>query len=438
MSRRPLVAAGATSLLLATASLAMAAPHTAATIRFDRSVRLTPPTFGGFEPSIVVDRFGNIYITAHKQRQINAVAPDSQTSTGVRTASFLWTSSDGTHFHDVTPKQSYTMNFGDEGEITLDGADHLYMVDTNVVDVTFARWHITGLGHQTMQLARPALGTGQLVDDRPWIAANSHGDVLYTGNGGAATAYPLGTDGSGDGTGAGRYTVYMSHNFGQTFDTQGVTLKDSGWCYTAADPRAGSRIFYVACIDLSNPDQHFEHALYLYASPDAGHTWSRRILGHYESATWPSVHVSQDGSVHVLIGDDRIENGHTVGTLRLFNLANMTAPVHEVRLPCVGADVPFAWVAVARNGDVAGVYYAQSSSTSPWYVYADVLHPDGTISTGRISDVPLASANGYPKGDFFEGTFGPDNKLYVAYTALNNDPEAQAGLGTDVYFARQQ
>ena len=86
---------------------------------------------------------------------------------------------------------------------------------------------------------------------------------------------------------------------------------------------------------------------------------------------------------------------------------------------------------------MAGVYYAQSSSTSPWYVYADVLHPDGSITIGRIDDVPLAPADGFPKGDFFEGTFGPNSKLYVAYTALNNDPEPQAGLGTDVYFARQ-
>ena len=101
------------------------------------------------------------------------------------------------------------------------------------------------------------------------------------------------------------------------------------------------------------------------------------------------MHVGRDGSVHVLIGDDRTENSDTVGTLRLFNLASMTAPVHEVRLSSVGADIPFAWVAVAPNGDVAGVYYAQSSGTSPWYVYADILHPDGSITTGRIDDVPL-------------------------------------------------
>ena len=47
-------------------------------------------------------------------------------------------------------------------------------------------------------------------------------------------------------------------------------------------------------------------------------------------------------------------------------------------------------------------------------------------------------ADGSPKGDFFEGTFGPDNKLYVAYTALNDEPEAAAGLGTDGYVARQR
>ena len=434
--RRVILTAAALGLA-AVSSLAQAAPSHR-TIAFDRSVRLTPATFGGFEPSIVVDRFGNIYVTAHKQRQINAIAPDSQTSNGVRMASFLWTSSDGKHFHDVTPDQSYTMNFGDEGEITLDGADHLYMVDTNVVDVTFARWKLDGRGHQTMQDARPAVGTGQLVDDRPWIAANTRGDVLYTGNNGVATTYPIGSNGAGNGTGAGRYTVYMSHDFGQTFDAQGITLRDSGWCYPAADPRPGSRIFYVACIDSSNPDEVYSQSVYLYASPDAGHTWTRRLLGHYEAPTWPSIHVARDGSVHVLIGDDRTVQGHTAGTLHLFNLASMTAPIRDMWLPAVGTDIPFAWVAVAPNGDIGATYYAQKNASSPWFVYADVLHRDGSISTGRISDVPLASASGFPKGDFFEDTFGPDNKLYVAFTALNDDPEAQAGLGTDVYFARQR
>jgi hypothetical protein len=436
--RRAVGTALLASLVLA-GGWAAAAP-TGQTIRFDRSVRLTEPNLGGFEPSIVVDRYRNVYITAHKQRQINVVSPDDQTTAGVRTASFLWTSSDGRTFRDVTPDASYTLNFGDEGEIALDGANHLYMVDTNVGDVTFARWRIDGPGKQVLEEARPAVGTAQPVDDRPWIAANAAGDVLYIGNAGAATANPAGAPADGGGSGPGRFGAYMSHDRGQTFDPRGVTLKDSGWCYPAADPRAGSHTFYVACIDndLDVPDQAYDHALRLFASTDAGRTWTRRTIATYESAGWPSIKVAGDGTVHVLIVDARTTKAGTRSVLRLFSAQDGRSPVRERVLPSVGASIPFAWLGVAPDGSVGAVYYSQASSTVPWFVHATVLGRDGRVSTGVVGDVPLAGPDGFPKGDFFEGTFGPDNKLYVAYTALNDEPLAAAGLGTDVYFARQR
>ncbi|MDP9101089.1 MAG: hypothetical protein M3N21_02955 [Actinomycetota bacterium] len=430
---------GGLVLALAVVSgLAQAAPAPAR-LTFAPSVRLTQPNLGGFEPSIVVDRYGNVYVTAHKQRQINVVAPDSLTGTGVRTASFLWTSSDGRHFHDLTPDQSYVMNFGDEGEIALDGADHLYMVDTNVTDVTFARWHITGLGKQVLEDARPAIGTAQPVDDRPWVAANAAGDVLYIANAGASPVNAASASADGGGSGPGRFTAYVSHDRGHTFPTQGVTLKDSGWCYPAADPRPGSRTFYVACIDndVNTPDQAYDHAVRLFTTTNAGLSWSRQVIGHYQSATWPSIKVASDGTVHVLVGDTLTTAKGTTGALRLFS-GRLGQTMRERLLPTVGDHIPFAWLAVAPNGAVAAAYYAQRDAATPWYVHADVVGPTGTISTGQIGDVPLAPANGNPKGDFFEATFGPTNKLYVAYTALNQEPVSAAGLGTDVYVAHQR
>jgi hypothetical protein len=432
------VSAGLAVTLLV-AGLAGASP-TGGTLRFDRSVRLTEPNLGGFEPSIVVDRYRNVYVTAHKQRQINVVSPDAQTPTGMRLASFLWTSSDGRTFRDVTPDASYTLNFGDEGEIAFDGANHLYLVDTNVGDVTFARWRIDGPGKQVLEEARPAVGTAQPVDDRPWIAANAAGDVLYIGNAGAATANPAGTPADGGGSGPGRFGAYMSHDRGQTFDPRGVTLKDSGWCYPAADPRSGSHTFYVACIDndLDVPDQAYDHALRLFATTDAGVTWTRRTIATYEGASWPSIKVAPDGSVHVLIADARTTKTGTRSVLRLFSARDGRGAVRERVLPSVGASIPFAWIAVAPNGSVGAVYYAQATTSTPWFVHASVVSRDGRVSSGTVGDVPLAGPDGFPKGDFFEGTFGPDNKLYVAYTALNDEPLAAAGLGTDVYFARQR
>jgi hypothetical protein len=232
----------------------------------------------------------------------------------------------------------------------------------------------------------------------------------------------------------------MSHDHGATFDPRGVTLKDSGWCYPAADPRPGSHTFYVACIDndLDVPDQAYDHALRLFATTDGGGSWTRRTIATYEAAGWPSIKVGTDGTVRVLIVDARTTKTGTRSVLRLFTAASARGVVHEQQLPSVGSNIPFAWLALAPNGTVGAVYYAQASATTPWFVHASLLAPDGHVASGAVGDVPLAGPDGFPKGDFFEGTFGPDNKLYVAYTSLNDEPLAAAGLGTDVYFARQR
>jgi cytochrome c553 len=51
-------------------------------LHFGTPVRL--PTFqscGGYEPGIALDRFGNIFVTAHKQNHCDAVADDPQAPT---------------------------------------------------------------------------------------------------------------------------------------------------------------------------------------------------------------------------------------------------------------------------------------------------------------------------------------------------------------------
>src|SRR5947209_5977462 len=98
---------------------------------FGTPVRL--PTFkscGGYEPGLALDRFGNIFVTAHKQNHCDAVADDPSAPTGVRAASWLWTSTDGVNFNDLpgllgpalAPDQ---LDVGDEGDIALDDANHL-------------------------------------------------------------------------------------------------------------------------------------------------------------------------------------------------------------------------------------------------------------------------------------------------------------------------
>src|SRR5262245_57544026 len=109
--------------------------HPAPGVRFGTPVRLpTYLTCGGYEPGIAVDRFGNIYVTAHKQNHCLAVAQDPTSPAGVRAQSWLWTSTDGVNFSELPglanlPADPATLDFGDEGDIALDDAGHFYFVD---------------------------------------------------------------------------------------------------------------------------------------------------------------------------------------------------------------------------------------------------------------------------------------------------------------------
>jgi hypothetical protein len=57
---------------------------------FGTPVRL--PTFkscGGSEPGIALDKYGNIFVTAHKQNHCDAVADDPSAPIGVRAQSWM-------------------------------------------------------------------------------------------------------------------------------------------------------------------------------------------------------------------------------------------------------------------------------------------------------------------------------------------------------------
>src|SRR5438045_950288 len=149
--------------------------------------------------------------------------------------SWAWYSTDGVKFHDLPGLTDLSLeqhDFGDEGDLALDDAGHLYFVDTNVLDATFTRWSTTDRGKVTFESHRPLIPAAQLVDDRPWVTAHGDGVVFYLGNEGDKVTYPLG-QGTGSGFGPGRYTVYASYDAGESFNSIGYTLKDSGWCRPA-------------------------------------------------------------------------------------------------------------------------------------------------------------------------------------------------------------
>src|SRR4051794_559976 len=219
---------------------------------FGTPVRLpTWESCGGYESGIAIDKFGNIFVTAHKQNHCDAVADDPGAPLGVRAQSWLWTSTNGINWKNppglqnlaVDPSQ---LDVGDEGDIAVDDArqPHLYYVDTKVVDNSLTRWTIRGPGNEDMlqDMHRPAIPTVEPVDDRPWVVAHGSSTVLYAGNEGDKDTYNAGSVANGcTGTAitppapgqkqnpvGGRYTVFMSYNGGATFNSTGFTLPDSG------------------------------------------------------------------------------------------------------------------------------------------------------------------------------------------------------------------
>src|SRR3954470_19666621 len=108
----------------------------AAAPNFGTPVRLpTWESCGGYEPGIAIDKYGNIFVTAHKQNHCDAVADDPSSPIGVRAQSWLWTSTARVNWKDMPGLGNLladpgSLDVGDEGDIAVDDANHFYFVDT--------------------------------------------------------------------------------------------------------------------------------------------------------------------------------------------------------------------------------------------------------------------------------------------------------------------
>src|SRR5438046_2308980 len=89
----------ATAAALTAPSLAGSTPR----LHFAAPVKLTVDRyFGGYEPGLVVDHYGNVVVTAHKQNHGDGISPDSNDPEKLRSASWVWQSGDGgRHFSDM-------------------------------------------------------------------------------------------------------------------------------------------------------------------------------------------------------------------------------------------------------------------------------------------------------------------------------------------------
>jgi hypothetical protein len=437
MRKLSLLAASAFAL----SAIAVALPGNAApkptAARFGAPVKVTPANGYGYEPTVISDRFGNLYATAHKENWQLAVAPDARATQQVRSMSWSWWSSDnGKTWKNLPtgPGDVYSHNVGDEGDMAVDDAGYMYFADMNVHDVTFTAYKADGRGEVRFEHHLPLAAFAEPVDDRPWITAHGNGVVMYLGNMGNKAWYKAGQPPLGGkseaANGPGRYTVYMSYDHGRTWDHTGYTLADSGWCRPAADHRKGSKTLYVVC-------GNDEDKLYSYVSNDDGKSWKRYDMGSYVPAStdsYPTVEVAKDGTIYAL----HVSKGDEGELLKLYTskTKGATWKVQNIT-PRVGTYV-YSWLAVAPNGKLGlGTYY-RAAKGDPWKVYGAIWTPgQRPVLTSLDDKNPVAAGSaGNPPGDFLTSGFSPDSKLNIVWTRVVGSAAGVTTIERDIYFAR--
>lgn len=445
---------------------------------FTAAVWAAPPTFGpvvqvttdpgkGYEPAMVVDRYGNIFATAHKENWQLVLGPDPNSPTQTRSMSWAWASVDGGKtFVDIPGLTALSFeqhDFGDEGDMALDDANHLYFVDTNVLDATITAWYVTGndLRSMTLQHHSPVIPAAQLVDDRPWVTAHGDGHVFYFGNEGDKVTYPLG-QGTGSGFGPGRYTIYSSYDGGRHFNSLGYTLRDSGWCRPAADHTPGSPYVYGVCGNDGGSNDVFtannpKGTLYSYVSADDGHSFERYTIGTYQAFdstfSWPTVEVAPDGSLWALYVDagnldpttcatdpfgvttcdpssNRIMLYHSKDHGKTWSSQNITPQLGRYR---------YGWLAVSDDGKRLGmgVYYRPADASTPWRVYGAIWSPGQKPTLVSLDEAnPVAAPTSEPPGDLMGSRFHPDGTLSVIWTRPDPKVLGVARVSRTIFTAR--
>jgi len=396
-------------------------------------VKVTPENGYGYEPTLIVDKSGNAFASAHKENVTLAIAADPNSPTQTRSMSWAWLSTDKGKTWGNTPGLTAVSAenhlVGDEGDMALDDAGHVYYVDTYAGDVTLTRWTSNGLNNVIYDFTLPFIPTPE-ADDRPWITAHGDGHVFYFSNT-ANKSYN-----------GGRYTEHASYDGGVTWDIIGVGLPDSGWCRPAADHRVGSKLVYAFCTNDGGK-------LYSYVSTDDGHSFTRYNAGTYNdldgTQSYQLLQVAPNGTVYALyvdsndIGDGGIPNTNKI---YLFTSKDQGKTWTKQDVTPVPGRYQYAWLAVSADGKKLGmgVYYRQNSDV-PWLIggitWAPGSKPDPKQFRSLDPDHPIAPAERTePPGDYSGSYFFPDGKFGVVWTRYHLWTDA-ATLLRDIFFARQ-
>lgn len=396
-------AAAVAGALLLGAAVLPARAHTGADRRkgatqFDLEVKVSKPEQPAYDPRVVSDSFGNLYLTGRKE---TPASPDDRLTTKARTSSWRWTSADGgatwTALSGV-PAETDARLAGTATDVAVDDKDHVYVLDAPLL----LRYSATALGQVTFD------GVAAVPAAQPTaVVARGDGVVLVL----------AGT------------TLYASYDGGQTFGAQGYAFAGATDCRVATGP---AKAVYASCLDGTG------HVL-LFASHDDARTFDRTTVTTYDAAASlvdvPPVAVTPDGDVYLLRPVTTSET-----TLFLMRSTDGGRTWAEHRATGEHMLMTHLSLTTSRDGRLGAAMYISPKQGERWFVGAGMFTPATTLLVVSFADhTPTAGRGAAPPDGAPDVTFLPDSRLAVTWTVVaQQKPTDTSPLLQDVWFVRSQ
>ena len=417
----------------------------------------------GYEPSLAIDGYGNMFITAHKDLRWSSpdggvanpisgephIYPDGACWDGYMTswdylASWFWISNDngstwgpGAGF-EPTPGTFIEGGFtgggsgsachGDEGDIAVDAMDRVYYLDTYLED----NWiHVFSDGGQTLESDLCDRQYTMAADDRPWIQAQNNGIVHYLGNSGVSIMDCE--------NGPGRYWYYRSDDGGQSW-SQCYSMP-GGWS-TIAPERSGEYVFVAQ----ENQDSNTGH-VQVRISSDTGLNWDEPIdVGPRNGNPpegYPLVETNGQGTVAVVWADcpDGPTGPWDIRIAMSYD-RGVTWESWEITPEDWDGITMYPFVSISEDNVTLVSFYGipfnntaegQYVAGQEWYLYSGALrephendtfqfeiaavNPDGTPEVlHTVTQYEEDNGDVHALHDFFESVFSPDGSwVGIAY-----------------------
>lgn len=376
----------------------------------DLEVLVTPTlagsvTPGGRDAVVSVDSFGNRFAMARKEVVTAVVAPDPRARTMARAGAWHWFSDDeGATWDnlDLLPRGAeLALPEQSDRALASDGA-RTYFAEVGRAGAVVTPVVATKRGRLTAQTpGLVPLLTGEPT--RPSLAAHGGSSVFLVVGGRVGPGSQL----------------HASYDGGASWSTAPVALSGSG-CDAAADPRRGSRVVAVACLDGGQ--------VVLHTSTDDGRTFRTRSLGAADTrggdAGLPALDIAADGVPTVLSG------------LLLRRILPRGVTTQDLRSEA-GA-YRATTLTVSDRGRVGVAAYRRLPGSGGWNVVVTVLSPGrAPVWADFASHDPAGRSTAGPPSDRLSLDMDPLGRVHLVWTATRlHSAETDSPLLRNVWSVR--